>query len=119
MLVRYRSLTVYALLFGSLFISHIYFAANNHDSLFQLVVFLITVMSFFCGAICALFESNSELYGFVFQFGMIASIPICIGLGWAYNDMSIGMEIVIFPLTSVLLHFIIKFSALGDTYGLK
>ena len=58
-------------------------------------------MSLCCGVICVLLESKGEQYGYVFQTGMIASVPLCIGLGWAYNDMSVGFEMFIFPLISI------------------
>ena len=119
MLSQYRSLIFYALLFSLFFVLHIYFAANDQDFLFQLVAIIITVMALFCGAICVLLESKVELYGHVFQVGMIASMPICAGLGWAYNDMSVGIEIIIFPLVSLLIHYMIRISLIGDTYGLK
>ena len=44
MLLRYRGLTIYALLFSLLFILHIIFAANNQNALFQIVALVITVM---------------------------------------------------------------------------
>ena len=119
MLSQYRSLIIYALFFSLFFVLHIYFAANDQDLLFQLVATIITVMSLFCGPICVLLESKAELYSNVFQFGMIASVPICTGLGWAYNDMSVGFEIIIFPLVTLLIHYMIRISSIGDTYGLK
>ena len=119
MLSQYRSLTFYALLFSLFFVLHIYFAANDQDFLFQLVAVIITVMALFCGAICVFLETKNESYGYVFKFGMIASVPICVGLGWAYNDMSFGSQMVTFPLLSVLIHYIIRLSPIGDTYGLK
>ena len=119
MLEKYRTFIIYALLFALLFALHIYFAANNQDFLFQSVAIIISVMSLCCGVICVLLESKGEQYGYVFQTGMIASVPLCIGLGWAYNDMSVGFEMFIFPLISILIHYIITISRIGDTYGLK
>jgi hypothetical protein len=119
MLLRYRGLTIYALLFSVLFVLHIVFAAHNQNVLFQIVAVVITAMSFFCGPICVFLEGKKELYRYVFQFGMIASVPICVGLGWAYNDMSFGSKMVIFPLFSLFIHYIIRLSPIGHTYGLK
>ena len=73
----------------------------------------------FCGLICVFLETKNESYGYVFKFGMIASVPICVGLGWAYNDMSTGIELIIFPMVSLLIHNMIRLSPMGDTYGLK
>ena len=119
MILRYRGLTIYAMLFTLLFVLHIIFAANDQNVMFQIVAVAITAMSFFCGLICVFLETKKESYGYVFKFGMIASVPICVGLGWAYNDMSFGCQMVTFPLLSVLIHYIIWLSPIGDTYGLK
>lgn len=119
MLAKYQTFFIYALLFGFLFVLHIYFAANNQDFLFQSVAIIITVMSLCCGVICVLLESKDEQYDYVFKIGMIASVPLSIGLGWAYNDMSVGFEMIIFPLISILIHYITTISRIGDTYGLK
>ena len=107
------------MLFTLLFVLHIIFAANDQNVLFQIVAVAITAMSFFCGLICVFLETKNELYGYVFKFGMIASVPICVGLGWAYNDMSTGIELIIFPMVSLLIHNMIRLSPMGDTYGLK
>ena len=119
MLPRYRSLSLYALMFSVLFVLHIFFAANNLDVLFQIVAVIITAMSLFCGLVCVIFEPKKENYKPVFQLGIIISIPICTGLGWAYNNMSAGIELIIFPLVSLLIHNMIRMSPMGDTYGLK
>lgn len=119
MLLRYRSLSLYALLFSVLFVLHIFFAANNLDFFFQLVAIIITIMSLFCGAVCVILEPTRENYKFVFHFGLVISVPICVGLGWAYNDMSTGIELIIFPIVSLLIHNMIRLSPVGDTYGLK
>ena len=119
MLLRYRSLSLYALLFSVFFVLHIFFAANNLDLFFQLVAIIITIMSVFCGAVCVIFEPKKENYKPVFQLGIIMSVPICVGLGWAHNNMSTGIELIIFPLVSLLIHNMIRLSPMGDTYGLK
>ena len=55
MILRYRGLTIYAMLFTLLFVLHIIFAANDQNVLFQIVAVAITAMSFFCGLICVCF----------------------------------------------------------------
>jgi hypothetical protein len=87
--------------------------------MFGLVATGITVMTFLCGPICMLLESSSQRYKSVFFQGMLASIPLSIGLGWAYNEMSVGYQIVLFPIIAVIIHYLISKSRLGDTYGLK
>tara|TARA_B100000945_G_C19975832_1_gene409772 strand:- start:23 stop:382 length:360 start_codon:yes stop_codon:yes gene_type:complete len=119
MLAKYLAAIYFCILFGILFVLHIVFSVNNNDLMFRSVVVIITIMIFFCGPICVFFESSNERYKFSFMLGMILSSFLSIGLGWAYNDMSIGIEMIIFPILSAVIHYIIKQSSAGDTYGLK
>lgn len=119
MLRKWRTLIVFGSIFGVFFLLHIVLAANNYDTMFGLVATGITVMTFFCGPICMLLESSSQRYKSVFFQGMLASIPLSIGLGWAYNEMSVGYQIFLFPVFALIIHYLISKSRLGDTYGLK
>tara|TARA_B100000676_G_C17765487_1_gene673871 strand:- start:63 stop:422 length:360 start_codon:yes stop_codon:yes gene_type:complete len=119
MLGRFRAVIYFAVLFVVLFATHIIFAAINNDVLFRIVVICITILTFFAGPICALIESEHTRFGASFTHGMALSLPLSTGLGWAYNGMSAGFEMVIFPILSVFIHLAIKQSAVGTTYGLK
>tara|TARA_Y100000768_G_C23876285_1_gene632969 strand:- start:229 stop:615 length:387 start_codon:yes stop_codon:yes gene_type:complete len=119
MLAKYLAVIYFSILFSILFVLHIVFAANDNDLMFRIVAIIITVMIFLCGPICVFFESSKERYKFSFMFGMTLSLFLSIGLGWAYNDMSMGFVMIIFPILSVVIHYIIKQSPAGDTYGLK
>lgn len=119
MLAKYLAAIYFCILFSILFVLHIVFAANDNDLMFRSVAVIITIMIFFCGPICVCFESSKDRYKFSFMLGMILSSFFSIGLGWAYNDMSMGIIMIIFPILSVMIHYIIKQSPVGDTYGLK
>tara|TARA_B100001113_G_scaffold302103_1_gene261456 strand:- start:20 stop:379 length:360 start_codon:yes stop_codon:yes gene_type:complete len=119
MLGRFRAVIYFAVLFVVLFASHIIFAATNNDFLFRIVVVFITILTFFAGPICALIESEQTSYGASFTHGMLLSLPLSTGLGWAYNGMTAGFEMVIFPILSGFIHLAIRQSVVGTTYGLK
>ncbi len=119
MLSKWRTPMVFGSIFGVLFLLHIIFAANSYDLMFRIVAIGITLMTFLCGPICMLLESSSQRYKSVFFQGMTASIPLSIGLGWAYNEMSVGYQIILFPFIALIIHCLIVISRLGDTYGLK
>ena len=119
MLAKYLAVIYFCFLFSILFVLHIVFSIIYNELMFRSVVVIITIMIFFCGPICVFFESSNERYKFSFNVGMTLSSLLSVGLGWAYNDMSMGIIMIIFPILSVLIHSIIKQSPVGDTYGLK
>ena len=119
MLAKYLAVIYFCFLFSILFVLHIVFSIIYNVLMFMSVVVIITIMIFFCGPICVFFESSNERYKFSFNVGMTLSSLLSVGLGWAYNDMSMGIIMIIFPILSVLIHSIIKQSPVGDTYGLK
>ena len=119
MLAKYLAVIYFCVLFSILFVLHIVFAANDNHLMFRSVAIIITVIVFLCGPICVFFESSKDRYKFSFNAGMTLSSLLSVGLGWAYNDMSMDFVMIIFPILSVLIHYIIKQSPAGDTYGLK
>ena len=119
MLAKYLAVIYFCVLFSILFVLHIVFAANDNHLMFRSVAIIITVIVFLCGPICIFLESSKDRYKFSFNVGMTLSSLLSVGLGWAYNDMSMGFVMIIFPIFSVLIHYIIKQSPAGDTYGLK
>ena len=64
-------------------------------------------------------EPIQERYKTIYVQGLLISIPLSIGLGWAYSDMSVGLEMILFPLITLTIHGTIKQSTIGLTYGLK
>ena len=119
MFSQIRTLVIYSMIFMLLFVLHIIFAANDYHLLFRIIALLITVMTFFSGPICVLIEPSKQRYRTIYIQGLLMSIPLSIGLGWAYSDMSVGSEMILFPLITIVIHGTIKQSTIGHTYGLK
>tara|TARA_B100001248_G_C27245373_1_gene391306 strand:+ start:390 stop:713 length:324 start_codon:yes stop_codon:yes gene_type:complete len=107
------------MIFMLLFVLHIVFAANDYHLLFRVVALLITVMTFFSGPIFMFIEPSQDRYRTIYIQGLVISIPLSIGLGWAYSGMSLGLEMILFPLITLFIHGTIRQSSIGLTYGLK
>ena len=99
-----RALGIYAGLYITLFVLHIVFAANDLDVLFQIVAFILVAMTFLCGPVLWLIESvfdfeqiNSVVYGYAI------SLPLSIGIAYAYTDMhfEVGASFIALSLTSL------------------
>ena len=99
-----RALGIYAGLYIALFVLHIVFAANDLDILFQIVAFILVAMTFLCGpalwSIHSILDShqmNSAVYGY------LISLPLSIGIAYAYTDMhfEVGASLIALSLTSL------------------
>ena len=99
-----RALGIYAGLYLGLFVLHIVFAANDLDILFQIVAFILVAMTFLCGpalwSIHSILDShqmNSAVYGY------LTSLPLSIGIAYAYTDMhfEVGASLIALSLTSL------------------
>ena len=99
-----RALGIYAGLYLGLFVLHIVFAANDLDILFQIVAFILVAMTFLCGpalwSIHSILDShqmNSAVYGY------LVSLPLSIGIAYAYTDMhlELGASLIALSLTSL------------------
>ena len=99
-----RALGIYAGLYLGLFVLHIVFAANDLDILFQIVAFILVAMTFLCGpalwSIHSILDShqmNSAVYGY------LISLPLSIGIAYAYTDMhfEVGASLIALSLTSL------------------
>jgi hypothetical protein len=99
-----RALGIYAGLYLGLFVLHIVFAANDLDILFQIVAFILVAMTFLCGpalwSIHSILDShqmNSAVYGY------LVSLPLSIGIAYAYTDMhfEVGASLIALSLTSL------------------
>ena len=99
-----RALGIYAGLYVGLFVLHIVFAANDLDILFQIVAFILVAMTFLCGpalwSIHSILDShqmNSAVYGY------LVSLPLSIGIAYAYTDMhlEVGASLIALSLTSL------------------
>jgi len=114
-----RAFSIYFVLFFILFFLHILFAAKEWHILFQIVAFIITIMILFSGLIIVLIAKTDSNYEQIFGQGFLLSIPLSIGLGWAYGGMSYSVTMAIFPAISIVIHLIIWHSKVLHTYGLK
>ena len=114
-----QSIFIYGAIFCLLFVLHIVFAANNLDFLFHLVAIMLSGIIFFCGPCLVFLEKSNVRYSLVYNIGIIVSCPLSIGLGWAYSGMSTSVYIGLFPLVTLIIHYLIKKSYIGHTYGLK
>ena len=99
-----RTIGIYASLYIGLFVLHIVFAANDLDILFQIVAFILVAMTFLCGpalwSINSISDSqqiNSAVYGYAI------SLPLSIGIAYAYTDMhfEVGASLIVLSLTSL------------------
>ena len=114
-----QSIFIYGAIFSLLFVLHIVFAANDLDFLFRLVAIMLSGMIFFCGPCMVFLEKSKVRYSLVYNIGIIVSCPLSIGLGWAYGGMSTSVYIGLFPLVTLIIHYLIRKSYIGHTYGLK
>ena len=114
-----QGIFIYGAIFSLLFVLHIVFAANDLDFLFRLVAIMLSGMIFFCGPCMVFLEKSKVRYSLVYNIGIIVSCPLSIGLGWAYGGMSTSVYIGLFPLVTLIIHYLIRISYIGHTYGLK
>ena len=114
-----QGIFIYGAIFSLLFVLHIVFAANDLDFLFRLVAIMLSGMIFFCGPCLIFLEKSNVRYSLVYNIGIIVSCPLSIGLGWAYGGMSTSVYIGLFPLVTLIVHYLIRKSYIGHTYGLK
>ena len=116
MFTQIRTLVIYSIIFILLFVLHIVFAANDYHLLFRIIALLITVMTF-SGPICVLIEPSKQRYRTIYIQGLLMSIPLSIGLGWAYSDMSVGSEMILFPLITLVFMASLNKAQLGTPMG--
>ena len=114
-----RSIFIYGVIFSLLFALHIVFAATNLEFLFRTVALMLSGMIFFCGPCLVYLENTKIRYSSAYNLGMIISSPLSIGLGWAYGGMTTSIIMVLFPLSTLIIHYVIRKSFIGYTYGLK
>ena len=114
-----QSIFIYGVIFGLLFVLHIFFAAANLELLFRLVAIIISGMILFCGPCLVYLEKSKIRYSLVYNIGMIISCPLSIGLGWAYGGMSTSVYMGLFPLATLIIHYLIRKIHIDYTYGLK
>ena len=79
-----KAILVFSSIYVLLFVLHIVFAANDLEHLFRIVATLLVAMTFFCAPILWLIDPTMKQSP---QIGYIASIPLSIGIAYAYTNM--------------------------------
>ena len=90
-----KAIIVFPSTYALLFVLHILFAANDLDDLFRVVAVLLVAMTFFCAPILWLIDSTMKQS---LRIGYIASIPLSIGIAYAYTDMQFQLDATFFAI---------------------
>ena len=106
-----RTVLYSAAIFTTLFIAHIVAAANEADLLFRIIAMMITLQTLFLGGTFLLFhiDSTQSVRRDAFRIGSFISLPLSIGLGWAYDGMQWSWMILMFPLIAVGTHLLLRY----------
>ena len=107
-----RTVLLSAGIYAALFIAHIIAAANDADILFRIIATVITLQTLFLGGTFLLFlvDSSRTARGEAFRIGSLISLPLSIGLGWAYAGMQWSSMILIFPFIAAGAHLALRYS---------
>ena len=79
-----KAILVFSSTYVLLFALHIVFAASDLEHLFRIVAALLIAMTFFCAPFLWLIDSTMKQS---LRIGYIASVPLSIGIAYAYTDM--------------------------------
>lgn len=104
-LARNHTLLGFSILYFSLFVMHIIFAANELILLFQIVAILITLLTVTTGVMLCIVSSSTDKIP-LYRLGFLISIILSTGLGWAYGDMKMTHLVLSFPILSSFIHII-------------
>ena len=84
-----KAILVFSSIYVLVFVLHIVFAANDLDHLFRIVAMLLVAMTFFCAPFLWLIGSTMKQS---LRIGYIASIPLSIGIAYAYTNMEFQLD---------------------------
>ena len=103
-----RGVGIAAAIYASLFVGHILAAANGLTLLFRAIAFSITLMTFFMGPIVwFLSQRGDDSNNLAYQIGFWASVPLSVGLAYAYADQTFDATYSIgFLAATVLTHWL-------------
>ena len=90
-----KAILVFSSTYALLFVLHIVFAARDLEHLFRLVAVLLVTMTFFCAPILWLIDSTMKRS---LRIGYIASIPLSVGIAYAYTNMQIQLDATFFAI---------------------
>ena len=100
--------SIAAVIYASLFVGHIVAAANGLTLLFRTITVSITLMTFLMGPIVwFLSQRGDDSNNIAYQIGFWASVPLSVGLAYAYADQTFDAAYSIgFLATTVLTHWL-------------
>ena len=103
-----RGVGIAAAIYASLFVGHILAAANGLTLLFRAIAFSITLMTFFMGPIVwFLSQPKDGLDNLAYRVGFWVSVPLSVGLAYAYADQTFDAAYSIgFLAVTVLTHWL-------------
>ena len=83
-----RPIIVFLSTYTFFFLLHIVFAAKDLNLLFQIVAVVLVAMTFFCGPVLWMIGNNMKRTDFESsKIGYLLSLPLTIGIAYAYTDM--------------------------------
>ena len=94
-----KAILVFSSVYSLLFVLHIVFAANDLD-LFRFVALLLVAMTFFCAPLLWLIDSSMNHSE---RIGYIVSIPLSIGIAYAYTSMNFQIDATLLALLATSL----------------
>jgi hypothetical protein len=102
------AVSIAAVIYASLFVGHIVAAANGLTLLFRTITVSITLMTFLMGPIVwFLSQRGDDSNNIAYQIGFWASVPLSVGLAYAYADQTFDAAYSIgFLATTVLTHWL-------------
>lgn len=105
-----QGIVVSGLLYGFLFAFHIWLAIKGYMGVFRVIAWIITIHTLAVGPSIILLGKVKELDGRVLanRIGVWISLPLCVGLGWAYAGMAYDFTWIIwFMAIAILVHYLV------------
>ena len=93
----WRPILIYSAVFIALFVSHIIAAANDLQLIFQVIATLITIQTLFAGLIL-------HIIGGDVRHARFPVVALSAGLGWAYAGMEPSWSILLWMLSTIIIH---------------
>lgn len=95
----WRPILIYSAVFIALFVSHIIAAANDLQLIFQVIATLITIQTLFAGLIL-------HIIGGDVRHARFPVVALSAGLGWAYAGMETSWSILLWMLSTIIIHIL-------------
>jgi len=103
-----RGVGIAAVIYASLFVGHIVAAANGLTLIFRAIAVSITLMTFLMGPIVwFLSQRGDDSDHLAYRIGFWVSVPLSVGLAYAYADQTFDAAYLIgFLAATVLTHWL-------------